>query len=307
MTSASITVRVPAKVNLQLAVGPLAADGFHPLSTVFQAVSLYDEVTATPLPPGAGVRISVRGEDVSEVPADGRNLAARAAQALAERLGVTADVALQISKGIPVAGGMAGGSADAAAALVACAAVWRPDAGRDLLVEVAAGLGSDVPFPLIGGTAIGTGRGDRLMPVLASGRFRWIFATAHQGLSTPTVFARFDALAHERGTAVPQPGVDERVIAALRSGDAAALGAALSNDLQQAAISLRPELQSVLDAGLSAGALGAIVSGSGPTCAFLVPDDEVAMAVTLTLSPTGLCRTLRSAQGPVAGARILAR
>lgn len=305
MTSASITVRVPAKVNLQLGVGPLAADGFHPLSTVFQAVSLYDEVTATPLPAGAGVRIEVRGEEVGDVPTGRDNLAARAAVALAERLGVAADVGLRISKGIPVAGGMAGGSADAAAALVACAALWRPHVEREVLVEVAAILGSDVPFPLIGGTAIGTGRGERLMPVLAAGRFRWVFATAHEGLSTPTVFQRFDELAAARGTAVPQPVVDDRVIAALRSGDPAALGAALSNDLQDAAVSLRPELHAVLQAGLDAGALGAIVSGSGPTCAFLVAGDETAMAVTLALSPSGLCKSLRSAHGPVPGARVL--
>lgn len=306
MTPASITVRVPAKVNLQLAVGPLAEDGFHPLCTVFQAVSLYDEVTASPLPAGCGVQISVRGDEVGEVPTGPTNLAARAATALAERLGRTADVNLRISKGIPVAGGMAGGSADAAAALLACASLWQPDVDRQLLVELGATLGSDVPFPLIGGTAIGTGRGDRLMPVLASGSFRWIFATAYEGLSTPTVFRRFDELAELRGETVPQPTVDERIVAALRAGDAPGLGAALSNGLQDAAISLRPELHTVLELGLDAGALGAIVSGSGPTCAFLVADDDAAMAVTLALSPSGLCKSLRSATGPVAGARVLA-
>ncbi len=299
-----MTVRVPAKVNLQLSVGPVGPDGYHPLSTVFHAVSLFDDVTASRQPKGAGLRLAVRGQGVGEVPLGPSNLAARAAIALAGRVGVEPDVALLIRKGIPVAGGMAGGSADAAAALVACDALWGSHLPRAELHAIAATLGADVPFLLMGGTAIGTGRGDRLTPVLASGRFQWVFALAHEGLSTPQVYRRFDELT--AGRQVPRPAIDSAVLEALRAGSAHALGAALTNDLQDAAISVRPALRAVLDAGRDAGALGAIVSGSGPTVAFLVADDAAAMEITLALSPSGLCQSLRQAFGPVHGARITA-
>ncbi len=298
-------MRVPAKVNLQLSVGAIGADGYHPLTTVFQAVSLFDVVTATAAAPGAGISVVVRGEDVRDVPLGADNLAARAAAVLARELGVAPDVSLQISKGIPVAGGMAGGSADAAGALVACAELWGGAASREMLMTVAAQLGSDVPFLLLGGTAIGTGRGDRLTPVLAMGRHQWVFATAYQGLATPSVYQRFDELSVAAGTPVPAPRVDERVIAALRSGDSRALGAALTNDLQTSAISLRPSLAALIEAGTAAGAHGALVCGSGPTVAFLVADVDAAMALTMALSPSGLCRALRRAEGPVGGARVI--
>jgi 4-diphosphocytidyl-2-C-methyl-D-erythritol kinase len=300
-----VTVRAPAKVNLQLSVGPVGGDGFHPLSTVFQAVSLYDDVTATALPAGSGIRVEVCGEDVAGVPFGVDNLAARAAQRLAERLRRPADVALRIDKGIPVAGGMAGGSADAAAALLACAQLWKGQAPREVLHELAAGLGSDVPFPLAGGTAIGTGRGDRLTPVPAVGRIEWIFATAHQGLSTPVVFRRFDEIAEAGARPVAAPQVDDRLIEALRRGDAAGVAALLSNDLQEAAVSLRPELHTVLQRGLRAGALGAVVSGSGPTCAFIVADGGAATALERALAGSGLCKALRRAHGPVPGAVVV--
>ena len=300
-----MTVRVPAKVNLQLSVGPLGADGYHPLATVFQAVSLYDEVTARPARVGTGVGITVSGEDVSEVPVGPENLAARAATALAARLGRPAEVTLDIRKGIPIAGGMAGGSADAAGALLACASLWGCAGEQRLLAEVAAGVGSDVPFLLVGGTAIGRGRGDELVPVPGSGRFEWVFATAYAGLSTPEVYQQFDALAASADRTVPAPSIDANILAAVESADARALGAALSNDLQAAAIALRPSLQALLDAGLAAGAAGALVSGSGPTVAFLVDGDDAAMALALQLSPSRLCRSLRRAYGPVPGAHVV--
>ncbi len=301
----SVTVRVPAKVNLQLSVGPKGEDGYHPLSTVFQAVSIYDGVTASPVRAGSGVTLTASGEGVSEVPLGPDNLAARAALLLAERLAVPADVALHITKGIPVAGGMAGGSADAAAALVACAALWDVEVSDEVLLATAAALGSDVPFLLRGGTAVGTGRGDRLIPVLAVGTYEWVFATGYEGLATPAVYQRFDELTDE--ASVPQPRIDERVLHALRCGDAVALGAALSNDLQPATLALRPSLQALLEEGLDAGALGAVISGSGPTAAFLVADGDAAMSLTMRLSPSGLCRSLRRASGPVPGAQIHSR
>ncbi len=296
-----MTVRVPAKVNLQLSVGPVGADGFHELATVFQAVGLLDEVVARP-PSQAGVSLTMSG-DAAGVEADDRNLAWRAAVLLAERAGVAPDVDLHIRKAIPVAGGMAGGSADAAGALVACDALWRLSTPREDLVALAAELGSDVPFALHGGTAIGTGRGDRLTTVLTRGTFSWVFAIAEQGLSTPAVYAECDRLRGGRRTAAPY--VSDMLMQAVRAGDAVLLGKALNNDLQPAALSLRPSLRQVLELGDDYGALGGIVSGSGPTCAFVARDEEHALDLAVALSGSGVCRTVARAVGPVAGARVV--
>ncbi|MFL6139570.1 MAG: 4-(cytidine 5'-diphospho)-2-C-methyl-D-erythritol kinase [Frankiaceae bacterium] len=296
----AVTARVPAKINLYLGCGPRGADGYHELTTVYQAVSLYDEVTVAP---AGGLAVSVRGDGAPEVPADADNLAARAAIALARRTGVHPAVHIAITKGIPVAGGMAGGSADAAAALVACDALWGTELDRAGLHEIAASLGSDVPFPLHGGTALGTGRGERLMPVLARGDYHWVVAIAEGGLSTPAVYAELD---RRRAASVPtvEPSADA-VLAALRTADPIALGRALANDLQAAALALRPSLARTLDAGLDLGAVGAIVSGSGPTCAFLARDADAAVVLAAALSGAGVCRAVRRVHGPVAGARII--
>jgi 4-diphosphocytidyl-2-C-methyl-D-erythritol kinase len=295
----AVTVRVPAKVNLYLGCGPRGADGFHDVTTVYQAVSLYDEVTVTP---AGGLSVSVRGDAAADVPADADNLAARAAIALARRTGLHPAVRIDIAKGIPVAGGMAGGSADAAAALVACDALWGTELDRASLHEIAASLGSDVPFPLHGGTALGTGRGDRLTPVLARGDYHWVIAVAEGGLSTAAVYAEHDRQV-EAAPAV-EPSADA-VLAALRSGDPVALGRALANDLQAAAVALRPSLARTLEAGRELGAVGAIVSGSGPTCALLARDADGAVALAAALSGAGVCRAVRRVHGPVAGARVV--
>jgi 4-diphosphocytidyl-2-C-methyl-D-erythritol kinase len=298
-----VTVRAPAKINLDLAVGPLRADGFHDVATAYHAVSLYDEVIATD---SDGLVVSVSagtGVPVEDVPQDPSNLAAAAAMALARHVGRTPDVALHITKGIPVAGGMAGGSADAAAALVACDALWGTALPRTDLVALAAGLGSDVPFALLGGTAMGTGRGEVLAPVLARGTFQWVAALADGGLSTPAVYAECDRLRGE--TAVPEPRVGDALMAALRAGDPDALGAALRNDLQEAACTLRPALRRTMETGREVGALGAIVSGSGPTVVFLARGPEHAIDIAVALSATGTCRAVKRAHGPVAGARVV--
>ncbi|GLW97553.1 4-(cytidine 5'-diphospho)-2-C-methyl-D-erythritol kinase [Microtetraspora sp. NBRC 16547] len=306
-----MTVRVPAKVNLQLAVGPLRDDGYHDLVNVFHAVSLFDEVTATePGTPGT-FTVRIEGESADHVPADGTNLAVRAAEALAKHAGQTGPAGhpygadLLIRKAIPVAGGMAGGSADAAAALVACDALWGLGLSRADLMEIGAGIGSDVPFALLGGTAVGTGRGERLTPVPATGAFHWVFALADGGLSTPQVYGECDRLRADAGEEVAWPSASEPLMAALRDGDAPALGAALANDLQPAALALRPSLARTLDAGRDAGALGAIVSGSGPTCAFLAASADHARELSAALAATGVCRTAVTAQGPVPGAEIV--
>ena len=301
------TARVPAKINLALAVGPRRDDGYHDVATVFQTLDLHDEVRATARPDGQiTVRVHADVDEQSEradVPTGDDNLAVRAARRLAEVAGVESGVDLVIRKVIPVAGGMAGGSADAAATLVACNAVWKLGLGREVLDSVAADLGSDVPFLLHGGTAVGTGRGERISPALARGSYRWVVATAAEGLSTPDVYAELDRLDAHREVSDPQ--VSEDVLAALRSGSPAELGTMLTNDLQKAAISLRPELRDTLDVGLGAGALGGIVSGSGPTCVFLVHDEQHGLDVSFALASSLTCADVIQARGPVPGARLL--
>ncbi|WP_405742572.1 4-(cytidine 5'-diphospho)-2-C-methyl-D-erythritol kinase [Streptomyces sp. NBC_01525] len=297
--SVAVTVRVPAKVNVQLAVGAARPDGFHDLANVFLAVGLYDEVTAAP---ADGLRITAEGEGVDNIPLDATNLAARAATLLAARHGRTPDVHLHLKKDIPVAGGMAGGSADAAGALLACDALWGTGASRGELLEICAELGSDVPFSLVGGAALGTGRGEVLTPLPVGGAFHWVFAVADGGLSTPAVYGEFDRLT--AGTDVPEPAASPAVLAALADGDATALAGALANDLQTAALSLRPALAATLDAGREAGALAALVSGSGPTTAFLAKDPEAAERVAAALSASGTCRAVRTAVSPAPGATV---
>jgi 4-diphosphocytidyl-2-C-methyl-D-erythritol kinase len=298
-----VTVRVPAKVNLHLSVGDVRPDGYHELVTVFQALSLTDEVTvAVTEDPG----VEVYGEGEGSVPTGANNLAWRAAQALAAHVGKAggeSKVRVVLRKGIPVAGGMAGGSADAAATLVGLASLWKLEISRDELAGIAAKLGSDVPFALYGGTALGTGRGEQLVPVLSRHTFHWVLAFDQRGLSTPRVFGELDRLREEGSP--PRIGSHTPVVEALASGDPRQLALLLGNDLQAAAVSLRPGLRRTLRAGVNAGALAGTVSGSGPTCAFLCADAQSAVEVAAELSGAGVCRTVRVAHGPVPGARLV--
>jgi 4-diphosphocytidyl-2-C-methyl-D-erythritol kinase len=302
----TVTARVPAKVNLQLTVGPVRADGYHDVVTVYHAVSLFDEVTVGPAERDSVV---VTGEGADSVPVDGSNLAARAAGALLRAAGPgvrdAPRLAIRLTKRIPVAAGLAGGSADAAATLVACNELWRTGLSQQDLRELASGIGSDVAFGLLGGTAIGMGRGERVTPALASGTFHWVLAFATGGLSTGDVYAACDRIRAARGRA-PEPALNNALMAALRSGDPAEVGPRLSNDLQQAAISLRPELRRALAAGRELGALGAMVSGSGPTCAFLARNLRHAQNLAVTLAGAGVCRSVAPVAGPVPGACVMA-
>ena len=298
----AVTVRVPAKVNLQLAVGAPRPDGFHDIATVFHAVSLYDDVTAS-VSGVDEIRVTVEGTQAAQVPADENNLAVRAARLLAEHAGVSPAVDLHLHKTIPVGGGMAGGSADAAGALLACDALWGTGLSRSDMLELAAELGSDVPFGLVGGTAIGLGRGERLMPALARGQFEWVLALADGSLPTPRVYAECDRL--RAGRVLPEPRVSDALMSALRAGNSEALGRALRNDLQPAACSLRPSLRMALEVGTDYGALGGIVSGSGPTVAFLVRDHEHGLDLAVALTASGACRSVKRVYGPVHGARTL--
>lgn len=299
-TGAAVTVRVPAKVNLHLSVGPVRKDGFHELVTVYQAVSLYDEVVVAAAP---ALSVQVVGEGATDVPDDADNLAVRAVRAVAALLGRKPDVRITVRKGIPVAGGMAGGSADAAAALVGADALWGGELDRVTLEGLAAGLGSDVAFLLHGGSALGTGRGEVISPVLGTGDYHWVLAVADGGLSTPAVYAELDRL---RDAVAPAPaGEPDGVLSALRAGDTVALGRALANDLQPAALRLRPALARVLDAGRELGAVGCVVSGSGPTVALLARSASESVRIASSLAGLGVCRTVRRAHGPVAGARVV--
>jgi 4-diphosphocytidyl-2-C-methyl-D-erythritol kinase len=304
----SVTVRVPAKINLQLAVGPLRPDGYHGLVTVFHAISLFDEVTVTA---ADGDSVTVAGVGADHVPENDDNLALRAVRALRaeqqRRATAPGDgVAVAIDKHIPVAGGMAGGSADAAAALVACNELWDAGLSQAELCDVGSTVGSDVAFAVMGGTAVGRGRGEQLTPVLAGpAQYHWVLALADGHLSTPAVYGKLDRMRAEQQVAEPE--LSNELMSALRAGDAERLGAAISNDLQAPAIALFPALRKTLSAGREFGALGALVSGSGPTCYFLTRDKGHATDLAASLSAAGVCRSVATAAGPAAGASAISR
>jgi 4-diphosphocytidyl-2-C-methyl-D-erythritol kinase len=299
--SSSVTVAAPAKINLQLGVGAARADGFHTLATVYQAIGLYDEVTVTP---AASTTLTVVGEgvDVSDVPTDSTNLALRAAVLLASRAGVDdAEVSMTIRKRIPVAGGMAGGSTDGAAALLACDALWGTRTAQEDLLSLAAELGSDVPFCLVGHTAGGSGRGEVVHAVEDAGSYWWVVALSDRGLSTPAVYAEFDR--RHAGAEVAEPEVSADLLAALATGDAVRLGATLSNDLEAPALTLRPDLADLLELGGRPPSLGALLSGSGPTCLFLAADEGDARKIRDMLRAAGTPALV--APGPVPGAHVV--
>ena len=293
-------MRVPGKVNVYLGVGPREFSGFHELATIFQSVGVYDEVTVSA---SDSLKISGLGEFADQIPTDATNLAWQAAELVARACGEEPNIHIQIDKSIPIAAGMAGGSADAAATLVACDAFWNAGIPREQLDAMASTLGSDVPFMLHGGCALGVGRGDVLSPIMTRGTFHWIFATFAEGLSTAQIYEKTDEM---RGFDFEDlPDVPTEVLGALARGDAPALGNLLHNDLQAAAIISRPQLGRVLEHGIDSGALGAIVSGSGPTCAFLVRDESSAIDLVVELKASGLVDDVIRTHGPVHGARVI--
>lgn len=303
-TDEAVHVRAPGKVNLFMRVGEVQPDGYHDVATAYQAVSLYEDVRAWP---DDEFSVTFGGTiDTSSLPTDASNLAIKAAKLLARTAGVPGGVHLEIEKHVPIAGGMGGGSADAAATLVACDAMWGTALSKEELHALAAKLGADVPFALTGGTAIGTGRGDRLSPALATGSFHWVLAVAEFGLSTPGVYRELDRRREEDPLLSPAPAVpavDSSVLQALRAGDALLLADALHNDLQPAALGLAPGLGGILELGESHGALAGLVSGSGPTVAFLAEDADAALELQIALSAARLNAV--HVHGPVYGARIV--
>ncbi len=298
-TPVAVQVRAPGKINLALRVGAPDDEGYHPLATVFQAVSLHEDVIARA---ASDLTVTVEGRDADRVPTDDSNLALRAARLLREHTGTTAGAHLRIVKQVPVAGGMGGGSADAAAALLACDQLWDAGLDREELVALARTLGADVPFALTGLTAIGSGRGDVLTSAMVGGHYHWVLAVQDEGLSTPQVFATFDEFG---GTTAPAPHLDDALMVALRSGDPHALARHLVNDLEEPALDLRPELGDVLAAADRAGALAAVLSGSGPTVAALALDERHVRSVAAVMAQAQVAREVLVVTGPAPGARVL--
>jgi 4-diphosphocytidyl-2-C-methyl-D-erythritol kinase len=290
----SVTVRAPAKINLFLGVGRVRDDGFHPLDTIYQAISLYDDVTVTEAAEWSVHVEAIGGVDVTGVPLDEHNIAIQAGLLLTAHHGLDKRARIEVAKAIPVAGGMAGGSADAAATLVALDRLWNLGTSDEDLLALAAQLGSDVPFALVGGTARGTGRGEVVEPVADQGSWWWLVVPQADGLSTPAVYRAFDDL--------PQPhDLDPaEVLGALAHGDLVALADALRNDLQAAALVLRPDLAATAEVLGRAGVVRVLVSGSGPTFLGLVGSHEQALRLRERLLDDGYEAWV--AHGPVAGA-----
>jgi len=297
----SVEVQVPAKVNLQLSVGPKESDGYHEVVTVFQAISLFDNLKISR---SNKFEIDLKGDYVNGVPTDQSNLVYKAVQLMSEKFNTDPSLEIEINKSIPVAGGMAGGSADAAATLLGIDQLYGLGLSKDELSEVARNLGSDVPFMLHGGTAVGRGRGDEITPALSRGNYHWVIAVSSNGLSTPAVYGECDRL--RTGLDIKAPSLHDELLQALLSGDSTRVGKSLNNDLQAAAISLRPALRLILETGQEYGALGGIVSGSGPSVAFLVADEDHSLDLAVALTSSGVVGSVARAQGPVNGAKVIA-
>lgn len=296
-----VSVRVPGKINLQLSVGPLQRDGYHEVATVFQSVSLFDELNISESD-GDGIEIAAEGK--SAIPLGKENLAFKAAELMRKKFDISTGLLIKIKKEIPIAGGMAGGSANAGAAIVGIDALFSLGLKRDEMERIGGEIGADVPFTISGGTAIGTGRGDQITPVLSRGSYNWVLALSSSGLSTPAVYKECDRL--REGLDISKPHVSDSLLHSLSQGDAKALGKSLTNDLQAAACSLKPALRLILDVGLDYGALGGIVSGSGPTVAFLAESEDHALDLVVALTSSGVVGNVIRVAGPVPGARVIA-
>ena len=297
-----VVTRAPGKINLQLSVGPLQADGYHPVATVFQAVSLFDDVRIS-FADKSGISLKASGKVSDLLPLDKNNLAFKAAELMCKKFEITDGLEITLTKEIPIAGGMAGGSADAGATIVGIDALFGLGLNRSEMEKIGSELGADIPFTISGGTAIGTGRGDQITPVLSRGNYNWVLALSSSGLSTPAVYQECDRL--REGLQVAPPHISDSLMQALGAGDAVALGKALSNDLQPAACSLKPALRLILDVGMDYGALGGLVSGSGPTVAFLAENEDHALDLVVALTSSGVVGNVVRAAGPVPGARVI--
>jgi 4-diphosphocytidyl-2-C-methyl-D-erythritol kinase len=277
LLSNPVVASSPAKVNIYFAVGSFLKDGFHKVASCYQALSLREKVLVE-----SSVHFSIdfagdyKLQSEASVPKDKSNLVYKAGDeliALGAKSGAE-KVSFLINKSVPIAGGMAGGSADAAASLVALNELNQSGL-EDRFQEAASKLGADVPFSLIGGTAIGLGRGQVLSKIKVETVLHWVMSPSSFGLSTPQVYRKLDVMRINEGVDVAhleEPAVPEDLIVALQSGDVKSIANLMHNDLEVAAIAIRPELANILDAGRKAGSLRSMVSGSGPTIAHLAKD-----------------------------------
>lgn len=288
-----ISVSAPGKINIFFKVGALQENGYHEVLSVYQALDLRETVTVTS---ADNWQVSVSGalsaDQIAAVPTGEENLVVRAAKSIAELAGLEDPhtVNFEITKNVPVAGGMGGGSADAAAALLAVDELWCTGVDGEALLHKAAELGADIPFALIGGTAIGVGKGDDLEPIDDVNQLHWVLVPMDAGLSTPRVYAKLDEIRAARGEnpeLVATPSKPRELISALQFGDAREVARYLHNDLQEAAVALMPELSITMHAGLAAGALAAMVSGSGPTVAMLAESAAAAQSIANHLAFEG--------------------
>jgi 4-diphosphocytidyl-2-C-methyl-D-erythritol kinase len=300
-----VVATAPGKINIFFKVGALKNDGYHDVLSVYQALDLRETVSVAS---AQDWRVEVSGEisaeQIAAVPTGEDNLVVRAAKSIAQLAGLENPhpINFEIIKNVPVAGGMGGGSADAAAALLAVNELWCTQVDYQALLNSAAELGADIPFALLGGTAIGVGKGDELETIDGVQKLHWVLVPMDAGLSTPRVYAKLDEIRTSRGEdpeKVVTPIKPRELISALQVGDAREVAKHLHNDLQEAAVALMPELSVTMQAGLAAGALAAMVSGSGPTVAMLAESEEAAESIANQLSFDGY--TAIPTFGPASG------
>lgn len=295
----AVTAQAPGKINPLLLVGPRRSDGYHELLTCFLAVNMTETVTVWP---AEDFRVTIGGDaHPDEVPLDGSNLVMQTARRVGEVVGRLEPVAVHIDKKIPVGGGMAGGSADAAATLLALDELWQAQLPTDVLRSIAADIGSDVPFLLEGGACVGRGRGEILRPVKSS-QLWWVVIPRPTPLSTPAMYHRLDELRANENVRLPED-VSEAFLEALYEGDAESLGLLLHNDMQRSALAALPALAHTLESGVQAGALGVLVSGSGPTVVWLARDRLHAEALSAGLAQRGMFSLVTSS--PARGAHLV--
>jgi 4-diphosphocytidyl-2-C-methyl-D-erythritol kinase len=287
-----LRARAAAKVNLGLYVGPLRDDGrYHEVVSVLQSIAVWDELEVEVVPEGLGLEVEGEG-----LPPDETNLVLVAARELARRSRDLPGARFRLRKGIPISAGLGGGSADGAAALIALDRLWGLHLPSVNLHAMAAEVGSDVPFCVAGGTGVATGRGDKVREVPSRGTTWWVVGIDHERLATEDVYHHFDEL--DLGVALDDRWPTE-LLDALAAGDVQRLAASLYNDLEPAAFDLLPALAKSKQRLLDAGALGAVMSGSGPTMLGLCEDEDHATQVARA-ARSAFART-EVTRGPVPG------